>query len=131
VSQNPSYWGFRHWEAEHGEVFRLRNWRSPEDDQSHPSVGGHVEKIGDSPGFQNTRDSKDQRISVVGFAESRRPKRIGIVQAEDTWQRSRHQGNSRKKHFGISATGNVRGKSSKLLTHRIPKESEPLDQGRL
>jgi hypothetical protein len=38
-------------------------------------------------------------------------------------------GKSPKGHFGISATRRCRGKSLKVLTHEIPKGSEPLDQG--
>jgi hypothetical protein len=38
-------------------------------------------------------------------------------------------GKSPKGHFGILTTGRCRGESSELLTHEIPKGSEPLDQG--
>jgi hypothetical protein len=62
---------------------------------------------------------------------SRIPENIVTVHKEDTWQRSRFRGNPRKEHFGISATGNAKGKSSGLLTHEILKGSEPSDQGRL
>jgi hypothetical protein len=37
-------------------------------------------------------------------------------------------GKSLKGHFGISTTGRCNGESLELLTHEIPKGSEPLDQ---
>jgi hypothetical protein len=51
VSQNPSLRGFGHWEVEHGKVFRLRNWKSPEKRSESSIRGGHVVKIEELPGF--------------------------------------------------------------------------------
>jgi hypothetical protein len=43
--------------------------------RSGPSIcGGHVEEIGESTGILDTRDSREQRISVVGVVKFRNTK---------------------------------------------------------
>jgi hypothetical protein len=101
---------------------KSRETRSP-DSRNH-------ERRSKSTGTSGTRRSRKKSRETRSLG-SRIPENIVTVHKEDTWQRLRFRGNPRKEHFGISATENEKGKSLGLLTHKISKESEPSDQGRL
>jgi hypothetical protein len=82
---------------------------------------GHVAEIRTHRGF-GYREVEGSRFGCGGFMKLRIPKSQKV-------HTDKVSGKSPKGHFGISATGRCRGKSSELLTHEILKGSEPLDAG--